>query len=78
MESTEAAERVNKMWQMLGETIEAGIQDMALDDPAKAIRYACAVEACFWKATGECDTHDVKEVLPLFPSPQDTTEPSNG
>ncbi len=70
MDSADVLEKTNKMWLSLGETIAAGIEDMALDDPAKAIRYACAAEACFWKSTGEADTHDIKDVLPLFQSPQ--------
>jgi hypothetical protein len=65
MEVSETAERVNKMWQDLGEQIAAAIPDIAANDsvPTRAIRWATCAEACFWKATGDSDTHDVKDVL---------------
>lgn len=73
MDTADVAEKINKMWLDLGDQIAAGLEDMALDDPAKAIRYACAAEACLWKGTGESTSHDVKDVLPLFPSPQESS-----
>lgn len=65
MDSAEIAERIGKMWAELGEQIAAAIPDILIaDDPTKAIRWATCAEACFWKATGEADTHDVKDILP--------------
>jgi hypothetical protein len=76
MESTEAAERATKMWQDLGEQIASAVPDIVIaGKPAEAIRWAAAAEACFWKSTGEADTHDVKDVLPLFPCPQASEAP---
>lgn len=65
MDSAEAGERTAKMWQDLGEQIAAAIPDIIINDsvPTRAIRWATCAEACFWKATGEADTHDVKDVL---------------
>lgn len=64
MDSAEAGERCAKMWLALGEQIEAAIPYIIIgDDPKKGIRWATCAEACFWKATGECDSHDVKDVL---------------
>jgi len=72
MDSNEACEKANNMWLALGEQLAAAIPDIVIgDDPGKAIRWAAAAEACFWKSTGEADTHDVKDVLPLFPTPQE-------
>lgn len=71
IDSAAAADRCRAMWLALGEQIAAGIPDIVIgDDPEKAIRWATCAEACFWKATGEFDTHDVKDVLPpRSPSP---------
>jgi len=75
MESVEAAEKSNKMWLALGEQIAAALPDYVIDGkPDIAIRWACAAEACFWKSTGEADTHDIKDVLPLFQLPQESVE----
>lgn len=70
MESSEAAERTNKMWQDLGEQIAAAIPDIVINDsvPTRALRWATCAEACFWKATGEADTHDIKDVIPAVVS----------
>lgn len=64
-DSFKAAERTNKMWIALGEQIAAAIPDIVINDslPTRAIRWATCAEACFWKATGEADSHDVKDVL---------------
>lgn len=66
MDSFNACERTSAMWLALGEQIAAAIPDIVIgsDDPAKAVRWATCAEACFWKATGDADTHDVKDVLP--------------
>jgi hypothetical protein len=58
-----AGERVSNLWMDLAVKIAATLPDLAATDPAQAIRHACCAEACFWKATGEADTHDVKDVL---------------
>lgn len=65
MNSTKAGERCNEMWRSLGEQIAGALPDIVIDgNPQKAVRWATFAEACFWKATGEADTHDVKDVLP--------------
>lgn len=68
MDSAEAATRSGEIWKALAEQIAAAIPDIVIgDDPFKAIRWAACAEACLWKATGECDTHDVRDVLaPTF------------
>jgi hypothetical protein len=63
-----AGERVSDMWFKLAERIESFAIQQAVNDPVQAIRDACCAEACFWKATGEADTHDVKDVLAFPPS----------
>lgn len=75
--SDKAAQRTSQMWAQLGEDIAKGLKDMAMNDPVQAIRDACCAEACFWKATGEADTHDVKDVL-AFPSKLSESELSSG
>jgi len=74
MDSGDAGERCGKMWLALGEQIASAIPNMVIGgEPETAIRWATCAEACFWKATGECDTHDVKDVLP--PRPDSSGEP---
>lgn len=72
-EEFEAGLRVAAMWRALGEQIAAVVPNVVInaDDPAEAIRWATCAEACFWKASGDADTHDVKDVLatPPVPSP---------
>lgn len=64
MDSFDAGKKTSDLWLALGEQIAAAIPDIVInDDPVKAIRWATCAEACFWKATGEADTHDVKDVL---------------
>ena len=65
-DSIETSEKVNAMWLALGEQIANAVPGFVEDSrPQKAIRWATYAEACFWKATGEADTHDVSDVLPL-------------
>ena len=74
MEAFEAGERVNAMWLRLAEQIAEGVPDLVINDqPQAAIRWATYAEACFWKATGEADTHDVKDVLPKQSEPTDAS-----
>lgn len=68
-DSDMAAQRVSQMWAKLGEQLAESC--MSVGDHQLAIRYACAAEACFWKATGEADTHDVKDVLAMALSSED-------
>lgn len=63
LDAMAAGELVGNMWKQLGEQIMSAIPGIVKDDPEKAIRYATCAEACFWKATGDADTHDVKDVL---------------
>jgi hypothetical protein len=76
MDTNEACERSGQMWLALAEQIAGAIPDIIItsDDPAKAIRWATCAEACFWKATGEADTHDVKDVLRVTPTNVDIVE----
>jgi hypothetical protein len=69
-DSDKAAKRIGSMWLALGDKIAAATVNFEEGDPAEAVRWATCAEACFWKATGEADTHDVKHVLRQ--SPQDT------
>jgi hypothetical protein len=64
-DSMKAGQRVSEMWRALGEQIAAAIPDIVINDstPTRAVRWATCAEACFWKATGEADTHDVKDIL---------------
>lgn len=69
-DSMKCGERMSKMWMGLAELIENAIPDIVIaGDPAKAILWATCAEACFWKATGDADTHDVKDVLAARPTP---------
>jgi hypothetical protein len=65
MDSFDAGERVSTMWRSLGEQLAALVPTLVIDndDPVKAIKWATCAEACFWKATGDAATHDVKDVL---------------
>lgn len=64
MDSGEAGERTSKMWLALAEQIAEVVPTLVIDDrPVDAIRWATCAEACFWKATGDSDTHDVKDIL---------------
>ncbi|CEG08732.1 hypothetical protein BN961_02150 [Afipia felis] len=60
-----AGESVREMWLNLAQQIAACIHDTIIggDDPQKAIKRATCAEACYWKATGDADVHDVKDVL---------------
>lgn len=64
-ESFEAGLRSNKMWLDLGEMLAGSLEGIVLNeqDAVKAVKWATCAEACFWKATGEADCHDVKDVL---------------
>lgn len=63
-DSGQSGLRSSAMWLRLAEQIEGAIPDMVIaGDVKQAIQWACCAEACFWKATGESDAHDVKDVL---------------
>lgn len=64
-DSDKAAKATSNMWRSLGEQIASLVPTCIIDndDPVKAVKWATCAEACFWKATGECDAHDVKDVL---------------
>lgn len=66
LKTEDCGSKTAEMWFALGEQIAAAIPDHVInDDPVKAIHWATCAEACFWKATGETDCHDVKDVLAL-------------
>lgn len=61
-------ETVSQMWKQLANQIALAIPDMVIaGKPEEAIRWAACAEACFWKATGESNTHDIKDVVTLLP-----------
>jgi hypothetical protein len=63
-----ANERIGAMWLRLAEQIETAIPDIVIDNrPEDAMQWARCAEACFWQATGEAESHDVKDVLPSPP-----------
>ena len=65
MDTTEVCEKTSKMWGDLGDQIAAVIPTLVEGGaPMKAMHYATCAEACYWKSTGDADTHDVKDVLP--------------
>lgn len=64
MDTIAASEKISAMWLALAEQIAGAIPDLVIgSNPTEAIRWATCAEACFWQATGEADTHDVKDVL---------------
>lgn len=64
-----AAEKTNVMWSNLGAWIAKEIPNIVeADDPVKAILWATCAEACFWQATGECDSFNVKDALARLPA----------
>jgi hypothetical protein len=64
LNSEECGKRTAEMWERLGQQIADAVPDMVInDDPVKAIRWATCAEACFWKATGEADCHDVGDII---------------
>ena len=64
-EFIEVGDRVGAMWLALAEKIAQAIPHVLEggEDPTVAIRWATCAEACFWKSTGDSNTHDVKDVL---------------
>lgn len=69
MDTAESGVKTSDMWARLGQQIADALPDIVIEgDPVKAIRWATCAEACFWKATGEADAHDVKDVLAATPS----------
>jgi hypothetical protein len=64
-DSMKAGERISNMWMDLAAKIAIRLPEFIGDreDPALAIKWATCAEACFWKATGESDAHDVKDIL---------------
>lgn len=65
-DSQKAGEATTKLWLSLGELIAAAIPGAVEDgEMVKAVHWATCAEACYWKATGEADTHDVKDILAI-------------
>ena len=67
-DSMKAGERISNMWMDLAGKIAAVLPSLIYDekDPALAIKWATCAEACYWKATGEGNPHDVNDVLPVI------------
>lgn len=65
-DSDAACNKIRNVWLGLGDQIAAAIPDMLISggDPVNAVRWATCAEACFWQATGEGNSYDVKDVLP--------------
>lgn len=70
-DSNNACNRISAMWLALAEQIAGSVPDILIADadPARAVRWATCAEACFWQATGESASHDVKDIAPL-PAPE--------
>jgi hypothetical protein len=61
----EAGIETSAMWRALARQLRDAIPDIVIEgDPVKAVKWATCAEACFWKASGEGEAHDVKDVLP--------------
>jgi hypothetical protein len=58
-----AVARMGRMWRTLGERLAKVVENYDGNEPTEAILWATCAEACFWKATGEGESHDVKDVL---------------
>lgn len=59
-----AAQKVNDMWLRLARRIDRKLPAILEKcGPRYAVDYARFAEACYWQATGDCDTNDVKDVL---------------
>jgi len=62
-DSNAAAERIGKMWLSLAETIESALPSVLTEDgPEATIQYGRCAEACFWQATGESSSNDLKDI----------------
>lgn len=60
-------EMTAEMWERLGKQFADSVPDHVIaGDPLTAIINALCAEACWWKATGEAATHDIKDVLPIL------------
>lgn len=69
-DSDKAAMRLRRMWLRLAGLLEAETSKLVERGYLKeAIQAGTYAEACFWKATGETDMHDIKDVLPADKSP---------
>lgn len=61
-----AGAKVNAMWRDLAQQITDAVPTFVInDDPEKALQWARYAEACWWQATGDSDTNDLKDVLKL-------------
>ena len=73
--SEQSGEKISAMWLRLAEQFETAVPDHVIaNDPLRAIQWACCAEACFWKATGEADAHDIKDVLQFAPPNRPTAD----
>lgn len=71
IDANKACEKIGAMWLRLGDQISAAIPDIVIaDEPEKAIRWARCAEACFWQATGEAESNDVKGVISAASNPE--------
>jgi len=63
MDTDQAAARCNRMWRKLGGLYERAAY-AAIEAHSFSVAIECArkADACFWQATGECDTIALKEV----------------
>jgi len=63
LDSNTACDRIGKMWLNLAELIEAAIPSVLTEvGPEEAIQYGRCSEACFWQATGEATSNDLKDI----------------
>ena len=61
-DTDKAYARVARMWLRLGRELERRAYDMAQESLSRstAIELAAMAEACFWQATGESDSFDMR------------------
>lgn len=67
-DSNSACDKISRMWRDLGDRISGAIPDIMSDcGPEKAIQWGRCAEVCYWQATGECSSSEMKDVLPAPP-----------
>lgn len=72
MTTDQVIARLSRMWSKAGKQFSDAIPDAIIaGDMHRAIHLALCAEACFWKATGETDTHGIKDLLPLIAEQRD-------
>ena len=64
MNTDQAIARTCKMWLRLGNQLAKGAPDLVERGyHLQAIQWAICAEACFWQATGEADSFNLKDAI---------------